>query len=221
MRVLRPQDDEARGPLIGDLPTPRWDRVHPCELTPVPSHLFTHPTPDLFVYRVVPDLRRPVLRHPRHTRLGREPVARAIHVEVRGTIGQTTECVPEGRHTLAGLDAAELDPSVVDPLVRHLQRRCTPHEEGAGHTAGGRVPAEVRVLPVLLEGEGLGAVDIVLDDGDPIVLEVAGQLGLDRVRVYRDTRGEDQQAPVLTLPELVDHRRHQAEYAAGTLEAVE
>jgi hypothetical protein len=65
------------------------------------------------------------------------------------------------------------------------------------------------------------AVDILLDDRDPGVLHVAGQLELHGRRVHRDAGRQDEEAAVLALPQLMDDGGHQAQHATRALELVQ
>src|SRR6266545_1007726 len=80
----------------------------------------------------------------------RVPVLAVILDEIRRLRRQPAECVAEGRRRLARLDAAEFDRTVVDPLVRLVQRRRRAHvdrprdptrrTEAGAHSAHRRPP---------------------------------------------------------------------------------
>jgi hypothetical protein len=143
---------------------------------------------------------------------GGVPVARAVLVEVGGGAGKSSEGFAEDGGRLAGEDASELDPSVFEAAVGGGGGGA--EVDGPGDPSGGGGLAEVGDLAIEPEGERVGAVDVLLDDGDPVVGEVADQLELDAGVVDGDVGREDQRGPVPLLPEAVDDRGHEAEDAA-------
>ena len=61
------------------------------------------------------------------------------------------------------------------------------------------------------------AVDVLVDDGVPVVGEIAGQLVAHAVVVDGKGGGQQQRVAVPSLPQTVDHRGHQAQHASGAL----
>ena len=69
-----------------------------------------------------------------------------------------------------------------------------------------------------LQRQGVRPVHVLLDHRHPVVGEVARQLRLHARVVDGHVGGQDQRVAVALLPQAVDHRRHQAQHAAGALE---
>ena len=72
-------------------------------------------------------------------------------------------------------------------------------------------------LPSMGDRQRARAVDVLVDDGVPVVGEVAGQLVAHAVVVDGKGGGQQQRVAVPPLPQAVDHRRHQAQHASGAL----
>src|SRR5207253_3675734 len=114
--------------------------------------------------------------------------------------------------------AAKLHLAVLDAAVGGGGGGGGAEVDRARHAPAGLELAEVRHLLVQAVRQRARAVDVLLDDGYPVVGKVAGQLGLHARIVDRDVRGHDQRVAVAPLPQAVDDGSHEAEHAAGTLE---
>ena len=154
-------------------------------------------------------------------RLRRVPVSLAVHVEIGRAVGQPAERVAEGGDGLAGLYATELYLPVVDAAVGCPKRRGRTHVDRPRNAAAGGIAAKVRVVAVQAERQGIAPVHVLLDDRNPVVFEVAGQLELHDLVVHGDVARHDEHAAVLPFPQRMDHGGHQAQHAAGPLELVE
>src|SRR5699024_7242718 len=86
---------------------------------------------------------------------------------------------------------------------------------------GERAVTERRAITVDTPRDSFLAVHVVLQDGIPAVREVLHQFTPDQCGAERDRTRADQRRRVLRGPELVDHRTHQAQYAARALELLE
>ncbi len=159
-----------------------------------------------------------VLRELGDRRLGGVPEARAVLVEVGRGGREPPEGVAEDRGRLARHHAAELDPPVLEAAVRRRRRGRGAEVDRARHPPGRVQLAEVRLVGVDPQRQRVRPVHVLLDDRRPVVRQVARQLGLDPRVVDRDGRGQDQRVAVALLPQGMDHRRHQAQHAAGALE---
>src|SRR5690606_21358627 len=124
VRVVGAEDDEARLEVVSHILSRCGEGVHSTEVA-----LLLEVLPEAAFYlardrvRISPELFGPVLCHLRDGRLGRVPVARAVVVEVGSGGGEASERIAEGGGRLAGHDAAELDPPVLEPAVRRAGRR--------------------------------------------------------------------------------------------------
>ncbi len=83
------------------------------------------------------------------------------------------------------------------------------------------VAPQRRDISVELQRARVGTVDIDVEDRRPGVGQVTQELVACRGRVERQRAGHDHQRGVAPRPELVDHRRHQAQHAACALEALQ
>ena len=156
-----------------------------------------------------------------HGRLRRVPVPLAVHVEIGRAVGEPAERIAEGGDGLAGLHAAELHLPVVDAAMRCPQGRRRTHVDRPRNAAAGGIAAKVRVVAIQAERQRIAPVHVLLDDRNPLVFEVAGQLELHDLVVHGDVARHDEHVAVLPFPERMDHGGHQAQHAAGPLELVE
>ncbi len=162
-----------------------------------------------------------VLRRAVHRYRCVEPVTGAVDGQVRGSGGQHLKRRAEVAWGVARYGDPEPDVLPLDALVRRLQRRSSPDEDGAGDATGERAGAEGCALGVDLQRCGAFTVDVNVDDGLPVVREVLQQLAVDRRDVERHGAGHDQRPGVVRGPQRVDDGAHQPQHAAGALEALE
>jgi hypothetical protein len=134
------------------------------------ADLLAQAAQDLLLDHVLALLLGAVLRQPVDARLGREPVALAVLVQVGGTADQPPQRVAEGADGLAGLDAAQLDRAVLQTLVGHAQGRRRAQIERAGHPPRCRVAPQVGVLAVEVQRQRVRPVDGQLRGGQRIDL---------------------------------------------------
>ena len=143
---------------------------------------------------------------------------RPVLVQVSRRAGHAAQGIAEHGRGLAQHHAAELHPPVLDALVGGGRGRRRAHVDGPRYPPAGGELAQIRQLAVELERQGVGPVHVLLDHRHPIVREVARQLRLHARVVDGDIGRQDQRVAVALLPQAVDHRRHQAQHAAGALE---
>ena len=163
---------------------------------------------------------RPVGGEPGDVGSQRVPVLRAVDVQVGGVAGEASQRVGERAGCLARLRDAERDELDVDPAAGLLPRRRA-EVDGAGHTTGGRVAAEVAVVLVEPQRQRVGAVDVASMTGSQPSSRYFVSSESTRGVVHRDRARHDQQVLVAALPQHRDHGRHQPQHAAGALELVE
>ena len=204
--VLGAEDDQCRGLVIVDVGGPGGEAVNACEVAAI--LLLGDPVRELVddlallvaLGRGAGDLG--------DRRLSRQPVARPLVVEEGGALGQPAQRVAEQRGRVAGERGAEGDAQVLDAAGRRTRAAvATPRggrraeEDGAGDALGGLRAPERGVVAVETGGEAVGAGDVLVDDGLPVVVEVASDL-LEDVGVLERERGrEDQRALVVARPE--------------------
>ncbi len=97
------------------------------------------------------------------------PEARTILVEVSGRCRKSSQRIAEHGWRLAGHHASEFHPAILDPAVRGGCRGRRTEVDGAGHASSRVQLAEVGLLGVELQGQRVGPVHILLDDGCPVV----------------------------------------------------
>ena len=159
-----------------------------------------------------------VLRQLGDRGLRRVPVARAVLIEVRRRRGQPPQGIAEDRRRLARHHAAELDPPILKAAMGGRRRGRRAQVDRPRHAPARRELAQVGDFAVHPQRQRVRAVHVLLDHRHPVVREVARQLELHARVVDRDVRRQDERGLVPLLPQAVDHRRHQAQHAAGALE---
>ena len=123
-----------------------------------------------------------VLRAPRDVGLQVVPVPAAGAVEVGRSVGERGERgVEVARHVARGRGPEE-HALGFQALVGRADRRRGTEEHGAREPLGERALPEQRLAGVDLDGLGVRAVDVGVDDGLPRVLQVLRQLGVHRRR---------------------------------------
>src|SRR2546423_1211051 len=90
----------------------------------------------------------------------RVPILIPIADEVHRARRESTQRIAECRRGLPWLNAAKLDASIVDALVRLVDRRRRPQPDRTCHAAGGGIPAKHLVLAVELAGQRVRAVNV-------------------------------------------------------------
>ena len=168
--------------------------------------------------RVALELLGPILGELGDRRLGRVPVARAVLIEVGRRGAQAPQRIAEDGGRLARHDAAELDPAILDAAIGRGRRRGGAEIDRPRHPPAGGELAEVGHLAVDAQRQRARPVHVLLDDRLPGVGQIARQLVPHARIVDRQIGGHDQRVAVALLPQAVDHRRHQAQHAAGALE---
>ena len=168
--------------------------------------------------RIAPHLLGSIFGQLGNRGLGGEPVAGVVLVEVGSGGRQPPERIPEHRRRLSRHHAAQLDAAVVDPPVGGSGSGGGTEENRPRNAATGGELSQVRLVAVDPQRQRVRAVDILLDDRRPVVVEVPGQLRL-YARVFeRDAAGQDEGTAITSLPLVVNHRRHQPQHAARALE---
>ena len=106
--------------------------------------------------------------------------------------------------------------------MRHTGTWSRAHVNRASHASGGLQFAErPGLLCVNALGQRIRTIHILLDDGNPVIREVAGQLELHPRIIDRNHARQDERTLVALLPKAVDHRGHKTKDPSGALEFYE
>ena len=158
----------------------------------------------------------------RRARVVPEAVTVGIAIEVRRGGLQRAQRVVEHGDVLAGLHRAQTDVRAFDAthgLPAHVGGAAQHH--GARDAARREEAAVAAVVAVIAVRDRLLAVHLGVDDRVPVVVEVAGELVAYARHVERERARHDHRRGVPAHPQLVDDCGHQAQHAAGALEALE
>src|SRR5680860_803901 len=222
VRGGRPEDDESH---LGVVRHVRAGRRRDVDAGEVPTVvLCLQPLLDLGV-DVVPRLAEqplaPLGREPRHPWLSPVPVPPGCRVQVRRPTAQTVQRVAERCHRLPRQRTAQPHPRRLDTPVGRAQRRCGAEEHRASHAPRGEVATQGRDLEVQPSRQRRRAVDVLVEDRSPVVVEVPDQLGPHHGVVQGHARRQDDRRLVVAHPQGVNDGRHQPQHATGPLEAFE
>src|SRR5690242_2390067 len=97
-------------------------------------------------------------------------------IEVRRLIGEMVQRRVEVSGHVARYRGPEEDALAVYALVRAFESGYRAHEHGSGQSLSGVTGSQCPVLVVDLLWYGIGSVDVAVDDGCPIVVQVLVQL---------------------------------------------
>ena len=167
---------------------------------------------------------RGTIRHrlaQRRTRVVPVATARRIGIEIRERGLKRAQRILKHRDILAGLNNPERDAGRLDAAYRlgtHTRRRA--EHDRTRHTPRREELAEARVLLILLIGSRLLAVHLAVHECDPPVGQIACQLVAHRRNIHRQRARQDEQPRIAPHPQLMNHRRHQAQHATRPLKTL-
>ena len=217
--MLRRQHHQPRVEIVGHVGARAWQRMDAPKVAGV-AQVGTQPLLQCLrhLVGVALELFGAVLGELGHRRLGGIPEARAILIQIRRRRRQPAQGIAEHGGRFARHDAAQFHPPVLQPAMRGRRGGGGAEIDGSRHPSRRMQLAQVGLVRVDLERQRAGTVDILLDDGRPVIGEIARQFGLHARVVDGDGRRQDQRIAVALLPQAMDHRRHESQHTPGALE---
>ena len=216
--MLRGQYNKAGVRVVGHIRGGARQGMYARETAPVAQHI-AQALFQLGVHFVLItfELRGAVLRQFGHRGLRRIPYPRTVLVQVGGVFREMAKCVAEHGRRFSGHHTTEFYVSIFQASLRRMRGRGRSQEDRPGNPPRGVQFAKVRYIRVDFEGQRIRPVYILLNDRDPVVRQIAGQLGAHADIVHGDRGRQDQRIAIARLPQGVNDRRHETQHPTRTL----